>query len=335
MGDRTATAQRAIAIVVVISAVLLGAAVLGPVVRFRPAGAPPQVPVEPPQLVQWIATREAEFPDIIPGAAKEIVWAAPENPGRTEYAVVYIHGFSASRREIYPFPQLIADALGANTFWTRLTGHGRSHVDAMGQMDAAEWYADALEALAIGEALGDRIILVATSTGVTLATVLIEQFPGRIHALVAVSPNYGPANRAAWITTAPWGEQIGGLIMGPYRSWEPYNELHGMYWTHRYPSRAIPVMMSLVAYGRRIRHQDISVPLIQFSAPGDTVVQYDQAIAVFQRWGSNRTPVPPRELVLVEDATDPGQHVITGDIRSPQNTDRLAAQAVRFLRSLE
>lgn len=316
-------------------AVVLAVALLGPRLRFRPAGEPPAVPREPVALEQWIARQEAVFDDIIPGAEKGIVWASPETPGRTDYAVVYIHGFSASRREIHPFPQLIADAFGANSFWTRLTGHGRTDVEAMGRMESSDWYADALEALAVGDAIGDRVILVATSTGVTLATVLVEQFPERIHALVAVSPNYGPTNRAAWITAGPWGEQIGARVMGPYRSWRPQNELHGRYWTTRYPSRAIPVMMSLVAYGRRIRHQRIPVPMIQFSAPGDTVIEYDWSIRVFDRWGSRRSPAPPKELVIVEDSTDPGRHVITGDIRSPENTERLAALAVRFLRSLD
>lgn len=335
MGGTTAGGRVVVHVLLGLGAVILAAALLGPRLRFRPAGEPPEVTRDPVALERWIAEREAAFDDIIPGAEKAIRWADPQNPRRTNYAVVYIHGFSASRREIYPFPQLVADALGANSFWTRLTGHGRADLDAMGRMESADWYTDALEALAVGEAIGERVILVATSTGVTLATVLVEQFPERIHALVAVSPNYGPANRAAWITVAPWGEQIGARIMGPYRSWRPQNEMHGRYWTTRYPSRAIPVMMSLVAYGRRIRHQRLPVPMIQFSAPGDTVIEYDWSIRVYERWGSRLSPAPPKELVIVDDATDPGQHVITGEIRSPENTERLASLALRFLQSLE
>ena len=62
--------------------------------------------------------------DIRPGLQKEIVWANPATKTKTPLAIVYIHGFSASKGEVRPLPDKVASALGANLFFTRLTGHG-------------------------------------------------------------------------------------------------------------------------------------------------------------------------------------------------------------------
>lgn len=319
---------------------------VGPRPRFRPERIPlPDVPSDPAEIEQWLARSEAAVDDIIPGTEKALIrHAAAETPlsragssgaVRTTYAVVYLHGFSASPREIDPFPRLVADTLGANLFYTRLTGHGNSDPDAMARMTADDWFLDAVEALAVGRAVGKRVVLVATSTGATLATVLAQHYPELVHALVAVSPNWGPANRLAWLTVAPWGTALTGLLMPRYLDWKPASELHRRYWTTRYPGSAIGTMMSLVAYGRRIDHRRLRVPLIQFSAPGDRVVVPRRSIQFFKRWGTRCRPLPQKRLVLVHDSTEPEQHVITGEIRSPENTARLAAEAVRFLQALD
>ena len=96
-------------------------------------------------LVAWLHARESVFDDIVPGTEKAINWAA--TPGeRTELAVIYIHGFSASRREISPVPEAIAAALEANYFGTRLAGHGRSGGavpgEALGDVSVEDWTLD-------------------------------------------------------------------------------------------------------------------------------------------------------------------------------------------------
>jgi hypothetical protein len=75
------------------------------------------------ELDDWLAQSEAKFTDIKPGTAKGIVWANT-NRQKTPWAVVYVHGFSASRMETAPVADLVAKELGANLFYTRLSGHG-------------------------------------------------------------------------------------------------------------------------------------------------------------------------------------------------------------------
>ena len=72
----------------------------------------------------YLAAEEGEYDDIIPGTQKRIVWAG-EAGARTTFSIVYIHGFSATSEEIRPVPDNVAEALGANLYYTRLAGHGR------------------------------------------------------------------------------------------------------------------------------------------------------------------------------------------------------------------
>eukprot|EP01035_Chromulina_nebulosa_P043338 gene43338-58702_t len=77
----------------------------------------------------YLAESESVISGLRPSGRKEIVWADPATRARTDVAVVFIHGFSASPSELRPFPDIIAKNLGANLFLTRLTimsGKGRS-----------------------------------------------------------------------------------------------------------------------------------------------------------------------------------------------------------------
>ena len=70
----------------------------------------PRIPDNP---ADWIAqevagqSREA----VVPGAEKRIRWFQGKENSRTEFAVVYLHGFSATRQELAPVPELLATKL--------------------------------------------------------------------------------------------------------------------------------------------------------------------------------------------------------------------------------
>ena len=108
------------------------------------------------------------MPGIRDGLEKEIVWADPMIHAKTPISIVYIHGFSASKGEVRPLADEIADQLDANLFYTRLTGHGQDGA-AMTQGSVNAWINDYEEALAIGRAIGDKVVVIATSTGGSLA----------------------------------------------------------------------------------------------------------------------------------------------------------------------
>ncbi|MER9564784.1 hypothetical protein NKI85_22425 [Mesorhizobium sp. M0571] len=100
------------------------------------------------------------MPGIRDGLDKEIIWADPMIHAKTPLAIVYIHGFSASKGEVRPLPDEVADQLDANLFYTRLTGHGQDGA-AIAQGSVNAWINDYEEALAIGRAIGDKVIVIA------------------------------------------------------------------------------------------------------------------------------------------------------------------------------
>lgn len=54
--------------------------------------------------------------DVIAGAGRKIMWA-DSGPGvKTTLSVVFLHGFSACRRECDPLPKILGEALGANVY---------------------------------------------------------------------------------------------------------------------------------------------------------------------------------------------------------------------------
>ena len=89
------------------------------------------------QVEDRIKMAESQIADIRPGLEKSIIWAGTPHH-RTRYSLDYIHGFSASKEELRPVPDMIATSLGANIFYTRLTGHGRT-ADAMREASVSAW----------------------------------------------------------------------------------------------------------------------------------------------------------------------------------------------------
>ena len=70
----------------------------GPRVAVDTELAPISLPVD---LDSYLAASEAQFSDIVPNTEKTIIWAS--EPGqKTDIAVVYLHGFSATRQETAP-----------------------------------------------------------------------------------------------------------------------------------------------------------------------------------------------------------------------------------------
>lgn len=68
------------------------------------------------QLRQQISDIETQVPGLIDRTEKSIVFSSESRPKRTDYCVLYIHGFSATRQEISPVPENIAKSLHANYY---------------------------------------------------------------------------------------------------------------------------------------------------------------------------------------------------------------------------
>ena len=266
-------------------------------------------------------------PGLVPGTEKRLLWAGA--PGeRTEYAVVFVHGFSASRQELAPVPERVAAALGANLFETRLSGHGFSENPLRG-VRAEQWLDDGAEALAVAARLGDKPVVIGSSTGATLALALAGHADfKRIHTLVLMSPNHGPRNPDSVWLTRPFGALIARAAIGEYRSFSAANEAQARYWSTRYPTAALVEMMRLVERANeRVREAAVPRALLIYS-PEDRVVAVERLLAAFET-----LPAAVKEADARTATTDPGRHVLAGDILSPETTPALVKRIADFVRA--
>lgn len=279
-----------------------------------------------PDPEAYLARSEARFSNIRPGQQKQILWASV--PGeKTPLAIVYVHGFSASSGEVRPLPDLVAKALGANLFYTRLAGHGQdSAAMATGSVDA--WVNDYAEAIAIGHAIGERVVVMGTSTGASLAVAEAQNagLSRDIAAFVLISPNFGVQAGGSFLLTMPWGKQIAELIIGKERSFAPRNARQSELWTTRYPTSALLPMAKLVALANTTSPETVKTPALFLISDGDKVVRPELTRKVEQHWGG------PHQLIAVTNAEDPDQHVIAGDTLSPGITAELAGKIVDWLK---
>jgi len=312
-------------ILILLIALLTVVFFLGPKVEVDTRYTVPQLPED---LDQWLQDSENQYSDITPGAEKTIIWADPDRRQQTDYAFVYLHGFSATRQETAPVSDLLAAKYKANLYYNRLRGHGRSD-DAMAEASAGDWLNDAVEAMAIGRQLGRKIILVGCSTGATLAWWLSAQaeFKPDIAGLILIAPNFALADRNSSLLLLPWGKTIARAAVGEYRSFEPGNEAQAKYWTYRYPSSALVPMVALVKLAADLPPEQQQLPtFFAYSTLDDTV---DAAVIAdyYQRLQG------PKQRLIIDDNPEDARHVILGDIMAPKNNETAVAEISSFLQA--
>ncbi|MDV7144499.1 alpha/beta hydrolase [Tropicimonas sp. TH_r6] len=271
-------------------------------------------------LDDWLAKQEADVPNLRPEAVKRIQWAG-EPGATTPLSIIYLHGFSASAEEIRPVPDKVAETLGANLFFTRLTGHGRDG-DAMAEATAGDWIEDMAEALAIGRRLGERVLVISTSTGGTLAALAATDpdLSDGLAGVVFVSPNFALQNPKAGMLTLPLARYWLPHLVGPERGFEPLNDAHAAHWTTRYPTTAVLPMMALVEHVDGLDLSAATVPALFVYSEQDQVVSPEKTAEAMAAWGG------PTEVSLrvMGPEDDPSSHVISGDSLSPGQTEETA-----------
>jgi alpha-beta hydrolase superfamily lysophospholipase len=275
-----------------------------------------------------IAAAEARVPNLRPDCEQRVVWA--DKPGvKTPLMILNIHGFSASPAELRPLPDLVAQELGANILYMRLTGHGQDGA-AMAAATFADWARDVAAAIKQAQLIGDEIILMGCSTGCTLATLALANGV-QAKAAVLISPNFGLRSwPAQTLLDMPGVRKWGRFIVGKTRNFEPINEGHSAYWTTSYPTEALYPMADAV---RAARHADLS----KIAAPGlfvmnedDTVVHPNLTRKAMARWGAATT----EHVVIPGPGDDENGHVMAGDVFSPNQTAPLARRILAWLEGL-
>ncbi|NNF40560.1 MAG: alpha/beta fold hydrolase [Woeseiaceae bacterium] len=283
--------------------------------------------VVPDDMDGWLLAGERETArrfGLVPDTEKRLRWF--DQRQRTGFVVIYLHGFSATRQETAPLAETVASALGANLFETRLRGHGRQREPLAG-ISAEDWLQDAVEALTIASRLGDRIVLIGTSTGATLAAAMLDHpLMQSVDTIVMISPNFAPRDpNAAWLTR-PAGPLLARLMVGETRSWQAHNEAQQRFWSTTYTIDAAVEMMRLVNLANRKLPARIPQRLLMLYSMDDAVISPQAALAVFEQTGS-----PQKAAIEIRDAGDPSRHVLAGDVLSAETTGEIATAIVDFI----
>jgi len=168
----------------------------------------PAVPQDMAALQQWVDARERVAGGLRDDAQARIVWADPARPARTACSMVYLHGFSASQGEGAPAHVRLARSFGCNLYLPRFPGHGLLAGDALHGIDAQRLLDASAEALAVGKALGERVILIGSSMGGALAMQTVAAHPADVQSLVLWSPLVRERGDQLQPLVWPWGAQL-------------------------------------------------------------------------------------------------------------------------------
>jgi pimeloyl-ACP methyl ester carboxylesterase len=275
----------------------------------------PVVPAEPAALESYIKQHEAAH-TIKPDNEARIVWANDSLKNKTEYSLVYLHGFTASQGEGDPVHKYLAKKFGCNLYLSRLAEHGIDTTEPMINLTAENLWASAKEALAIGKQLGNKVILVGTSTGGTLALKLAAEYPD-IYALILMSPNIAINDPSAWVLNNPWGLQIARIVTGSkYLDSKDTRPEFRKYWTWHYRIEAAVGLQELVETTmNKETFQKVTQPALTLYYYKDKIHQ-DSTVkvsAIKEMFDQLGTPAGKKREVAMPNA---GDHVIGSWIRS-------------------
>jgi len=204
----------------------------------------PIVPSNAIQLEKYIADNEAKH-KLKPDNEARIVWLNDSTKEKTEYAVVYLHGFSASQEEGDPVHVDFAKKFGCNLYLARLAEHGVDTTEPLANFTAEKFWRSAIDAYTIGKQIGKKVILMSTSTGGTVALKLCGQFPD-IVGNIMLSPNIAINDKNAWLVNNHWGLQIAHLIVGEHKVADDTSKLYAQYWNNCYSTSSLVQLEELL-----------------------------------------------------------------------------------------
>lgn len=274
----------------------------------------PAVPMEAVALEKYISDTEIKH-KVKPDNEARIMWLNDSLKQVTDYAVVYLHGFSASQEEGDPVHYDFAQKFGCNLFLSRLSDHGVDTTEPLLNFTADKLWNSAKQAYAITKQLGKKVIVMATSTGGTLALKLAAEYP-EIAGLILLSPNIAINDPNAWLLNNHWGLQIAKLVKGKYNTAKDTTALYAQYWNNKYRIEATVQLEELLettmkeSTFKKIKQPTLMLYYFKDEDNQDNVVKVAAMKRMFNQLG---TAANKKSEVAIPNA---GDHVIGSYIKS-------------------
>ncbi|GAB3646143.1 alpha/beta hydrolase [Echinicola sediminis] len=291
----------------------------------------PEVPKELGQLERFIQQKEDTVKGLKPDNQARIIWADSLNKTKTPYSIVYIHGFGASQKEGSPVHYKLAAHFGANLYLARLPEHGIKRDNAFEYLTEEKLADGAREAFMIGKSLGDSVIVVGTSMGGALTTLLASERPD-IKSVLLYSPCFRDYGHQLEAFFSPWQ----GWLFDKFGTNEQHvveNPREGekaKYWSEAYHINAYRSLAKLI-YSKMdsSTYKKVDQPLFlayyyKDEEHQDHVVSVPAMMEMFESVGT------PEKFKVKEAFPEAGDHVIGSSITSGQWEDVLES-SIRFL----
>lgn len=278
-------------ILIGLSAILVAGYLIGPKPKKPLYNSDPIHVPDLKDLDNYVKTIESKH-KIKPGNEAEIVWA-DSNHQQTEYAIVYLHGFSASKTEGNPVHLDLAKKLKANLYLTRLADHGIDTIAPMQYFTADKLWETSKQAYEIGKKLGKKVILVGTSTGGTVALKLAATYP-EINSLILLSPNVAINDKNAWMLNDPWGLQIARKVLGSdERTVDGRTLEYKKYWYTNYRIESLVELQEFIestmtkSVFQKVKQPVLMLYYYKNETEQDPVVRVDAMLKMFDELGTS------------------------------------------------
>jgi len=305
--------KKALLIIVALAVVfLLGPRVEKPSVEWQVAIEEAAMDLQ--LLSQEINNSEKNTDFLKPDNESRILFA-DSIPQKTEYCLLYIHGFSASPQEGYPLNVDFPKRYGMNAYIPRLHAHGLETGQNLLNMTPDLLIESAKQALKIARQLGNKVILMSTSTGGTLSLILSAANPD-IYGIILYAPNIEMADDKTKILTFPWGLQIGKMVGGEMIEYPDDPPMVQKYWQSTYRLEAVAYLQSLVENTMTMRtFEKVQQPLFlayyyQDEEHQDPTVKVSAMLDMYQYLG---TTEEMKRKVAFDKV---GVHPLASDIKS-------------------
>lgn len=274
------------------------------------------IPLIPDDVENYVKSKEAVH-HLKKNNEARIVWANDSLKSMTEFAIVYLHGFSASQEEGNPVHRNVAAHFGCNLYLSRLAEHGIDTTDQLINLTSDNYWESAKEALFIGKKLGKKVILMGTSTGGTQALQLAATYPNEVAAIILYSPNIEINDPNAYLLNNPWGLQIARLVKGGKLNYPADTRpIYSAYWNRPYRLEAVVNLQEMMETTMteetfsKITQPVLMLYYYQDEEHQDKVVRVD---AMKKMFAAISTPANLKTEMAVPNA---GNHVIGSPIMS-------------------
>lgn len=282
--------------------------------------------------IEQLVKEDGKTPFLKANNASRLVWA-DSFPQKTEFVILYLHGFSASPEEGYDMAFAYARRYHCNLYLPRLFGHGLEEEESMLNMDAELLFQSAAKALAVAQKMGEKVIIMGTSTGATLAMPLAAVHQD-IHSLIFYSPNFRLADpKSKWLSK-PWGLTFARKVFrGNYYTWEA-DEYGQKYWTTKYRLEALVELQALLDKSIQPKtFNKITQPTFIGYYFKDAENQ-DDAISVAAIQELAPSLGTPRDKVHIQAFPNSGKHVICNP-NSSNDYETVKAATFRFAEEIQ